>query len=94
MLRIILSTIRSYTKLEVSDKLSLNENQFFLKVQAYLQEQGEISSREGVALIGKSEATVRRYFKHLAELGLLQAIGKNKSRRYRLKNENSDFESV
>ncbi|MDO4427861.1 MAG: FeoC-like transcriptional regulator, partial [Moraxella sp.] len=59
----------------------------FTQVEQYLARHSHISSREAQRLLGKSASTVRRYFAQWVTDGLLEAVGENKQRIYRLSQE-------
>lgn len=70
---------------KMSDKMSDNENRAFKIIATYLAKNETISNGEAVRILGKSDATVRRYFVKFVELELLEFTGERKSRRYLLK---------
>lgn len=82
MLKIIKETLDTYAVEKMSDKLTPQEQAAFQNIFPYLQTHRTISNKQAVALTGKSEATVRRYFRRFVEVGLLEAVGENKNRRY------------
>jgi len=66
-----------------TDKLSISEREFLVAIFSYLCEHGEINNYRAQTLTGKSADSVKKYFAKLVQIGLLQAVGKNKARVYR-----------
>jgi predicted HTH transcriptional regulator len=71
-----------------TDKLSKAELEFLEQIAGYLDKNGEITNYRAQLLTNKSDISVKKYFAKLVELGLLQVEGKNKGRKYRIKNMN------
>ena len=87
MLEMIVGTLKQYVKGKMSDKMSDKENEIYLMLYEYLQKNNELTNRDVVKIINKSEATARRYLKRFVEHGLLETEGQNKARVYRLVKE-------
>jgi Fic family protein len=71
----------------ISDKLSKVEKDFFMSINEYIKNNGEIDSYKAQLLTNKSPQRVRQYFNKLVKIGVLIAIGKNKGRKYKLNGE-------
>jgi len=71
---------------KITDMLSKGEREFLFAIFFYLCEHREINNYRAQTLTGKSADSVKKYFAKLVQLGLLQAIGKNKARIYRFSN--------
>ena len=84
MLEMIVGTLEKYVKLKMSDKMSDKENEIYLLLYEHLQNNNELTNRDVVKIINKSEATARRYLKRFVEVGLIETEGQNKARIYRL----------
>lgn len=81
-----------YASDKVSDKQSNTITVFLEKLMPYFKENEWIDTSEASRLTTRSSATVRRYLKNLTDQNVLEAIGANKNRRYRLvKEENSNM---
>ena len=65
--------------------MSDNENNAWRIIMNHLAQNEEISNSQAVKLLGKSEATVRRYLAKFVELELLEYIGDRKTRKYLMK---------
>jgi len=72
-----------------SDKMSDKDREVFNLILSFLSQHEFLTNKDAVKLLGKSEATVRRYLNRLTELELLMASGKNRSRKYQLMDKNS-----
>ena len=68
----------------MSDKTSDKEYELFILIADYLSNHDFITNRDVVKLLGKSEATVRRYLGKFVELEMLEAKGEKRSRKYYL----------
>jgi fido (protein-threonine AMPylation protein) len=68
----------------ITDKLAVKEMEFLQVVFDFLQENGEISSKQAQELSGKSAESVKKYFAALVAAGVLIAKGENKGRKYKL----------
>ncbi|MDR2196838.1 MAG: hypothetical protein LBO07_02610 [Coriobacteriales bacterium] len=68
---------------KITDILSKGEREFLFAIFSYLCERGEINNYRAQTLTGKSADSVKKYFAKLVQIGLLQAVGKNKGRVYR-----------
>lgn len=94
MLDIILDTLIAYQASDISSDISSDkkntkltdiENSVFFLVNRYLIDHETISTAIASELLGKSISTARHYLVRFVELGLLEAMGSNKNRLYRLK---------
>ncbi len=89
MLEAILTTLKSYSLSEMSDKLSDKlsdkEQQIYRKIQRYLTQYTVITNQKATRLLGLSPASVRRYLAKFVEFNLLVAEGERKKRIYYLK---------
>jgi Fic family protein len=90
MLDIILQALIAHknsdkTSDKVSDKLSKTENEVYLIIKKYLQENKFINTQVASLLIQKSLPTTRRYLVKFTKENLLTAHGENKARKYSLK---------
>ena len=68
-----------------TDKLSKAELEFLEQIAGYLDKNGEITNYRAQLLTNKSDISVKKYLAKLAEIGLLQAEGKNKGRKYKIR---------
>lgn len=96
MLKMIIKTLDSYTIEKVSDKtsdktsdklkvkLNKTEQNVYDLLYQYLMINNEIDNQQAQELLNRSSATVRRYLTKFVTLGLLDAEGDRKTRRYRL----------
>ena len=92
ILEMIIKTLNSYTTDKVSDKVSdkteikLNktEQKVYDLLYQHLIINGDIDNQQAQDLSNRSSATVRRYLTKFVTLGLLQAEGERKTRKYRL----------
>lgn len=89
MLTMINQTLDKYSTAQMSDKMSGKmsdkEMDLFSQISNFLNAHQQITNRQAQQLLGKSAATVRRYLTDWVSSGLLEAIGENKQRFYRLK---------
>lgn len=84
----IMSSSEEISKLlkdSIVNKMNDKEIEFFILIYPTLSKTGYINTGLATSLSEKSSVTVRRYLVRLAELGILSASGKNKYRRYTLK---------
>lgn len=92
MLVAILETLQIYSLKNplknMSELMSEKEGAIFDQIRSYLTSHKAISSHQLQELTGVSSATARRYLAKFVELGLLQATGQTKSRRYHLVRSN------
>lgn len=86
MLEVILTTVKSYLTIEMSDKtsdkLSDKEQDIYKKIKLYLSENAFLTNQKATKLLDISPATARRYLAKFVQLGLLTAEGEKKSRVY------------
>lgn len=89
MLDIIIETLLEYGKNSkssrwiIKDELSTYENTYYNDLIVYFEKNEYITTKTFSEIIGRSEPTARRYLSKYSELGFLEAIGKNKNRRYK-----------
>ncbi|WP_165006500.1 Fic family protein [Neisseria yangbaofengii] len=94
MLEMISQTLDKYSTAhvqmsdKVSDKMSDTQSPLFAQVHRHLLQYGQIDNAQAQVLLGKSAATVRRYLSNWTAQGLLEAVGENKQRIYRLNQQN------
>ena len=70
-----------------TDKLSKTELEFLEQIAGYLDKNGEITNYRAQLLANKSDISVKKYFAKFVEIGLLQVEGKNKGRKYKIRNK-------
>jgi ATP-dependent DNA helicase RecG len=70
---------------EVTDKLTAGEAEFLNRLSQYFNEHEWIANAEARELTEKSEGSVKRFLRNLANKNALEMRGENKSRRYRLR---------
>ncbi len=68
-----------------TDMLTRTELEFLENISSFLVSNKEITNYKAQLLTGKSESSVRKYLLRLVELEILEAIGENKGRRYRIR---------
>lgn len=89
MLTMLNQTLDNYSTAQmsdkVSDKISGKETELFSQISHFLHTHNQITNHQAQQLLGKSAATVRRYLSEWVSSGLLEAVGENKQRFYRLK---------
>jgi Fic family protein len=67
-----------------TDKLSKGELEFLEQIVGYLERNGEITNYRAQLLTNKSPASVKKYLVKFSQMGLLEAVGENKGRKYRI----------
>lgn len=67
---------------KTTDKMTDKDKIRWEKIEPYLRKTGSIKNEEVQRLLSVSEATVKRFLKKMTELGLLEARGERKERRY------------
>ena len=67
-----------------TDKLSKSELEFLEQIAGYLERNGEITNYRAQLLTNKSSASVKKYLVKFSHMGLLEAFGENKGRKYRI----------
>ncbi|MCL2024689.1 MAG: Fic family protein [Coriobacteriia bacterium] len=67
-----------------TDKLSKSELDFLEQIAGYLERNGEITNYRAQLLTNKSPASVKKYLVKFSQMGLLEAVGENKGRKYRI----------
>ncbi|MDR2063647.1 MAG: Fic family protein [Candidatus Nomurabacteria bacterium] len=68
-----------------TDKLSRAELEFLEQIAGFIDKNGEITNYRARLLTNKSDVSVKQYLAKFVELGLLDAIGENKGRKYVVK---------
>jgi Fic family protein len=68
-----------------TDKLSKTELEFLEQIAGFIDKNGEITNYRARLLTNKSAESVKKYLAQFVELGLLDAIGENKGRKYVVK---------
>jgi Fic family protein len=71
--------------INVADKLTVAEAEFAKLLEPCLKEHEWTSNAEAREVTGKAEGSVKRFLRNLADKGVLEARGENKSRQYRLR---------
>ncbi len=74
-----------------TDILTKTELEFLEQIATYIDRNGEISNYRAQLITGKSEVSVKKYLAKFVKMGLLQAVGNNKGRKYIIM-ENEDNE--
>jgi Fic family protein len=67
-----------------TDKLSKVELEFLEHIAGFIDKNGEITNYRARLLTNKSDASVKKYLAKFVELGLLEAVGENRGRKYKL----------
>ncbi|GHU63464.1 hypothetical protein AGMMS49983_06970 [Clostridia bacterium] len=69
--------------IKVADKLTPSERTFIEFLLPYFHDNEWITNAEARDLSGKSEGSVKRFLRNLAEKGVLESLGEKKNRKYR-----------
>lgn len=69
----------------VTDKMTDKEKERWRKIKKYLEEHKEIKNIDVQKLLSISDSTAKRFLKKMVDYDLLESIGKNKDRKYKLK---------
>lgn len=69
---------------KMTDKMTDREMERWKIVKTYLQDNKEIKNSDVQKLCSVSESTAKRFLKNMEEYGLLESIGKNKNKRYKM----------
>lgn len=92
MLEIILEALLTYSKHTKQASLDSRierlrdvEQKFFAEIYPTLRYNKSITTSKAAKLTGKTQSTTRRYLLKLVSLDVLETVGKNKDRRYVLK---------
>jgi Fic family protein len=72
---------------EITDKLSKTELEFLQSIIGFLENNTEIDNYRAQLLTNKSDISVKKYFAKLVEIGVLEARGITKARKYKLNKE-------
>lgn len=67
--------------------LSKTELEFLEQIAGYLERQGEITNYRAQILTNRSAESIKKLLVRLAQLGILDAVGENKGRRYIIHNQ-------
>jgi Fic family protein len=67
-----------------TDKLSKGELEFLEQIVGYLDRNGEITNYRAQLLTNKSPTSVKKYLVKFSQMGLLEAVGENKGRKYKI----------
>lgn len=70
---------------KMTDKMTDKEKERWKKIKEYLQEHEEIKNIDVQKILSISDSTVKRFLKKMVDYDLLESIGKNKDRKYKLK---------
>jgi Fic family protein len=73
--------------IKVADKLTATETEFVKLLEPYLKEHEWISNAKAREITNKAEGSVKRFLRNLADKGVFELRGENKSRQYRLRKE-------
>lgn len=65
-----------------TDILTKTEQAFLEQIAGYLDRNGEITNYRAQVLTNRSAESIKKYLARFVELGILQAVGENKGRRY------------
>ncbi|MCL2014608.1 MAG: Fic family protein [Oscillospiraceae bacterium] len=71
----------------ITDKLKKTELEFLKSIVGFIQNNGSIDNHRAQLLTNKSAESVKKYFATLTEVGILEATGTNKGRKYKLRDE-------
>ncbi|MDR0969061.1 MAG: Fic family protein [Lentimicrobiaceae bacterium] len=93
MLNTILQTLEELPNKKITDiftdlftdKLSKSELEFLEQIASFIDKNGEITNYRAQLLTNKSDISVKKYFAKFVELGLLEVEGKNKGRKYKIR---------
>jgi ATP-dependent DNA helicase RecG len=80
-----LSDITSDVSVKMSDNRETSDNRHSLMLLEFINSNGEITAKEAAVVIRRSAKTARRVLLRLAEEGLVEAIGGNRNRKYKLR---------
>lgn len=69
----------------ITDKLSKAELEFLEQIADYMDKNGEITNYRAQLLTNKSDSSVKKYFAKFVKLGFFEVEGKNKGRKYKIK---------
>jgi Fic family protein len=71
-----------------TDILTKTELEFLEQIAGFIEKNGEITNYRAQLLTNKSADSVKKYLARFVELGLLDAVGENKGRKYVLEKSN------
>lgn len=69
-----------------TDMLSKSDLEFLEQVAAYIDKNSEITNYRAQLITGKSDTSVKKYLAKFVKMGLLEAVGENKGRKYKIMN--------
>jgi len=72
-----------------TDMLSKGELEFLEQIAGFLERNGEITNYRAQLLTNKSPASVKKYLVRFSQMGLLEAVGENKGRKYKIATKRS-----
>jgi hypothetical protein len=72
--------------IKVADKLTAGETAFLKSLESYLNEYEWITNAQAREITKKTEGSVKRFLRNLANKGALESRGENKNRQYRWRN--------
>lgn len=70
---------------KTTDKMTDKEKERWKKIKKYLEEHKEIKNIDVQKMLSISDSTAKRFLKKMVDYDLLEFIGKNKDRKYKLK---------
>ena len=70
-----------------ADMLTKTEIEFLEQIAGFVEKNGKITNYRAQLLTNKSADSVKKYLARFAELGLFEATGKNKGRKYVLRGD-------
>ena len=68
-----------------TDNLTKTELEFLEQISGYLDRNQEITNYRAQILTNRSAESIKKYLARFVELGILQAIGENKGRKYAIR---------
>ena len=70
---------------KMSDNAKMSDKKYRDALLAHLTDNGEISTAEAAAIIGRTQKTARRVLLQLVEEGIVMVSGANRNRKYTVK---------
>jgi len=67
--------------------LSKTELEFLEQIAGHIERHGEITNYRAQVLTNRSAESIKKLLVRLAQLGILDAVGENKGRRYVIRNQ-------
>lgn len=68
-----------------TDELTKTELEFLEQIAGFIDKNGEITNYRARLLTNKSDGSVKKYLGQFTEMGILEAVGENKGRKYVVK---------